>query len=208
MGNVCDPLFSKKTFSGTSEACTHVNTSQRPWFDDECQEPRKLFYFVLNNYRRNKTTENQLSLIRAWANYKRILRQKRFYFEKSKTSKLIVSKRKNAKEYWKLLKQAANLKNKNSISVDQFSEYFQSINDPNEQMRTFYFFNERYLRGEIQIMFDEQNVTISLEEIRKGIKQLRNGASAGPDLMLNEFLKHGSNGLLSYLHHLLIKYSK
>ena len=56
-------------------------------------------------------------------------------------------------------------------------------------------------------MFDELNVTIPLEEIRKGIKQLRNGASAGPDLMLNEFLKHtgSSNGLLIYLHHLFNK---
>ena len=202
-------LFSKNTFSGTNEACTHVNTSQRPWFDDECQESRKLFYFELNNYRRNKTTENQSSLIRARANYKRILRLKRFYFEKAKTSKLMVSKHKNAKEYWKLLKQAANLKNKNSVSVDQFTEYFRSINDPNDRFyqadEDVLFFNERYLRGEIQIMFDELNVTISLEEIRKGIKQLRNGASAGPDLMLNEFLKHGSNGLLIYLHHLFNK---
>ena len=60
IGNVCDPLFSKNTFSDTNEACTHVNTSQRPWFDDECQESRKLFYFELNNYRRNKTTENRV----------------------------------------------------------------------------------------------------------------------------------------------------
>ena len=34
---------------------------------------------------------------------------------------------------------------------------------------------------------------------------MRNGASAGPDLMLNEFLKHSSNGLLIYLHHLFNK---
>ena len=54
-------------------------------------------------------------------------------------------------------------------------------------------------------MFDELNVNISLEEIRKGIKQLRNEASAGPDLMLNEFLKHGSNGLLIYLYQLFNK---
>ena len=35
IGNICDPLFSKNTFAGTNEACTHVNASQRPWFNDE-----------------------------------------------------------------------------------------------------------------------------------------------------------------------------
>ena len=42
-------------------------------------------------------------------------------------------------------------------------------------------------------MFEELNVPITVEEIRKGLKQLKNGASACPDLILNEFLKHGTN---------------
>ena len=53
-------------------------------------------------------------------------------------------------------------------------------------------------------MFEELNIPITVEEIRKGLKQLKNGASAGPDLILNEFLKHGTNGLLHYLHNLYI----
>ena len=90
-----------------------------------------------------------------------------------------------------------------------FSEYFQSISDPNDRFyqadEDVLFFNERYLKGEIQIMFDELNVTTSLEKIRNGIKQLRNGPSAVPDLMLKEFLKHGSNVLLFCLHNLFNK---
>ena len=46
-------------------------------------------------------------------------------------------------------------------------------------------------------MFEELNVPISLEEIKKGVSQLRNGASSGPDLILNEFLKKGTNGLMT-----------
>ena len=57
----------------------------------------------------------------------------------------------------------------------------------------------------MQIMFEDLNVPISVEEIRKGLKQLKNGASAGPDLMLNEFLKYGTNDLLSYLQTLYNK---
>ena len=54
-------------------------------------------------------------------------------------------------------------------------------------------------------MFEELNLPISFEEIKKGVSQLRNGASAGPDLFLNEFLKKGTNGLLSYIHGLFNK---
>ena len=110
----------------------------------------KIFYIELYNYRRDKTVENQSNMVRARANYKRLIRQKRFNFDKAKTSKLIVSKYKNAKEYWKLLKQAANIKNKNSITTDTFSEYFKSINDPNDRFyqagEDVLFFNEQYLK--------------------------------------------------------------
>ena len=120
-----------------------------------------------------------------------------------------MSKYKNAKEYWKLLKKAANIKNKNSITTDTFSEYFKPINDPNDRFyqadEDVLCFNEQYLRGEIQVMFEELNVPITVEEIRKGLEQLKNGASAGPDLILNEFLKHGRNGLLHYLLNLYCK---
>ena len=68
-----------------------------------------------------------------------------------------------------------------------------------------YFFNERYVRGEFQIMFDELNLAISGDEIKMAIKQLRNGASAGPDLFLNECFKKGSNVLISYIQNLFNK---
>ena len=54
-------------------------------------------------------------------------------------------------------------------------------------------------------MFEELNVPISMEEIKKGVRQLRNGASAGPDLFLNEFLISGTNGLITYIHNLFNK---
>ena len=51
-------------------------------------------------------------------------------------------------------------------------------------------------------MFDELNISITNDEIRRAIKQLRIGASAGPDLLLNEFLKNGSTELLTYIYNL------
>ena len=54
-------------------------------------------------------------------------------------------------------------------------------------------------------MFDEINIPISYSEILIGVKQLKNGASAGPDLLLNEFFKNGTNILTNYIHCLFNK---
>ena len=54
-------------------------------------------------------------------------------------------------------------------------------------------------------MFEQLNLPISYEEIKRGVGQLRNGASVGPDLFLNEFLKRGTNSLLEYIHTLCNK---
>ena len=38
------------------------------------------------------------------------------------------------------------------------------------------------------IMFDELNVEISMQKIRKAVQLLKNGKSREPDLLINEFL--------------------
>ena len=172
MEKVCDPLFSRNVKS-TSDF-VNSNTEQRPkkpWFDDECRSSRKSFYSALKFYRPDKSYENQTRLVSARAEYKKTLRQ-----NVTKTCKLLVSESKNVKENWKLLKQSANLNNKCSIDAKKFSEYFQSISDPNDR---FYqpdedtlYFNEIYMQGELQVMFEELNLPILFEEIKKGVWRL------------------------------------
>lgn len=210
MDKVCDPLFGKKTYTPRGDNNSPCNEStKQPWFDEECRNFRNLFYAALNIYRCDKSQSNRTSLVRARADYKKVLRSKRYKFVKEKTSKLVSSKLNNAKQYWKLLKESTHIKNKCPIETKRFAEYFQAINDPNDRFyqpdEDILFFNERYIQGEIQVMFDELNLPITIQEIKKGVSQLRNGASAGPDLLLNEFLKKGTDALLAYLHALFNK---
>lgn len=96
------------------------------------------------------------------------------------------------------------------VNSQQFAKYFKAINDP--ESRVFFqadedvlYYNERYVKGELEVMFQELDVRISLREIRKGIRLLKNGKSSGPDLLLNEFIKYGNDDLLQYLHGLFNK---
>ena len=54
-------------------------------------------------------------------------------------------------------------------------------------------------------MFQELDVTTSLNEIRKAVQLLKNGKSSGPDLLLNEFIKYGNDSIIYYLHLLFNK---
>ena len=51
-------------------------------------------------------------------------------------------------------------------------------------------------------MFDELNSEILRTGLLTAIIQLRNGASSGCDLWLNEFFKNALESLVSYLHNL------
>ena len=50
MEKVCDPLFSKKV--GSSHDANYIQcneSSNQPWFDQECRNYRKLFYLALKH---------------------------------------------------------------------------------------------------------------------------------------------------------------
>ena len=76
-----------------------------------------------------------------------------------------------------------------NVDTNNFARYFKSIYDsvcfqPDEDILLF---NEIYVNGEFQCMFEELNVNIHIHEGLKASKELNTGKSVGPDFMLNEF---------------------
>ena len=61
---------------------------------------------------------------------------------------------------------------------------FKAINNPSDPFFQpddyIVYFNEHFLKSEMEIIFDELNSTITETEICKVIKQLKNGKSGGP----------------------------
>ena len=55
--------------------------------------------------------------------------------------------------------------------------------------------NERYVQSELQIMFSELNLEITLSEIKKAVRQLKLVRSGGSDLFINELLYYGNDVL-------------
>ncbi|KAL4233737.1 hypothetical protein ACF0H5_008417 [Mactra antiquata] len=196
----CDPLFKRNT----NTTCTkNTVTSNQPWFDDECKDSRKSFYNNLNTFRTNNNDRNRKLMTNSRSSYKNIIRKKKFEFSKNQSYKLESLRNKNSKEYWKMLKNMGKPEPKCNITVTEFSKYFKAINDPESRFfqadEDVLHFNDRFLNNEFQVMFSELDNPISTHEVSMACKQLKLDRSCGPDLVLNEFFKHGFNHLSSYI---------
>ena len=199
---ICDPLFGKKV-QKTQKNKTVRKKKHPQWFDEECKLSRKKFYRQLNSFRESNAITNRTRMVHARANFKHIIRQKKYAHETRKTEKLVQYRTANPKEYWRLLKETTDNRSENSITSEEFENYFKGLSDPgdpfyvaDEDIRQS---NEQYENGRFQILFEELNIPIQMEEYRKALKQLRNSKSAGPDFLLNEFFKHGSDALNTYI---------
>lgn len=202
--DACEPLFTKSC-SGNP-----TNRNTQPWYDYECKVKQKDFYNSLDMYRTENSTQNRINMTKSRSEYKSLLRSKRFQYDKKQTQKLNKMRGDNAKQYWRLLRDTCqSSKIKAQISLDTFTAYFKAINNPEGDFyqpdEDVIFFNERYVQGELQIMFQELNSCITNDEIAKACKQLSNGKSGGPDKFLNEFFKYGVNHFILCLNKLFNK---
>ena len=118
----------------------------------------------------------------------------------------------NAKNYWKLLKKKNKICGSNAsknLTSQHFVDYFKTINNPEGRFlqadEDVLIYNGRYVKGELEVMFQELDTKVSLNEIRKGVQSLKCGKSCGPDLFSNELLKYGINSLIEYIHVLFNK---
>ena len=57
------------------------NTKENPWYDEECYEKKYYFLHKLDTYRKLKSDENRISMVKARSDYKALLRKRRFNFD-------------------------------------------------------------------------------------------------------------------------------
>jgi hypothetical protein len=105
--------------------------TRKPWYNDRCEEKRKLFFEAKNNCKVNRTEENDMILKDCSKLYKKELKSAYYNYYKEFNVKLKTLKKGNPKEFWKLLKSdnTASDVNENNVTLDQFAEHFKTLND-------------------------------------------------------------------------------
>ena len=164
MDSVCAPLFKRNVKQFSNEYT--FNESKQPWFNDECREKRNVFYRCLDIFRSSKPDVNsRKNMVNARSEYKKVLRRCRYEYRKSQTGKLVNYRSENAKNYWKLLKNLCPSSSSKKVNSQQFAKYFKAVNDPESRFfqadKDVLYYNERYVKGELEVMFQELDVRIS-----------------------------------------------
>ena len=123
---VCTPLFGKTSHSTSTKDRDQKKTDFE--FDHFCADKRKQFYHSLNIFRKNKSSENRQQMVMARTEYKNSVRNFNYNKQQQKSIKLLNARYKNAKEYWKLLKESVTRQTSKHPSANDFDEYLkQSI---------------------------------------------------------------------------------
>lgn len=135
------------------------------------------FYNDLKNYTCNKNDVNRIRLSDSRAEYKKLLKKTKYESRRNVTKKLVDARLTNAKQYWKMLKDSLVKVSSSNVSADNFASYFKAINNPENHFyqadEDILYFNDRYLDGELQVMFAELDIEITLEEIDKSINNYK-----------------------------------
>ena len=182
----------------SSKSSQNVIKPKPKWYDEECEQSRQIFHFSLNKYRTEKSDINRENRVSSRKLFKDNVRKCKFEYEKTQTRKLINAKNSNPKEFWKMLGSFTAHK-KSNITSDEFANYFKKINNPIDQFFTadvnIADFISKHDNYELQDLFAQLDVEISVSEIRESMRELAMGKSAGPDDILNEFIVKGEHTL-------------
>ena len=98
INDIAEPIF-KRTKPKDWEHEEFSNSNANPWYNDECRGKKFVFLHTLNAYRESQTDETRTAMVKARSEYKSLIRQCRYNYDKEKTSRFITAKHKNARMY-------------------------------------------------------------------------------------------------------------
>ena len=156
---------------------------QPPWWDITCIELKQQKYSALRRFRKSNNTSDLRKYKDARNLFKHTCSLKKQQYEKGCKQKLMEAS-KDPKKFWKAVKVSQTPLNPN-ISDSKWHDHFKSL-----------LFSENQNLGPenaddiiVDDTADILNEEITLDEIISSIKSLKNGKSAGPDLLSAEFYK-------------------
>ena len=126
---IAEPFY--KYFKGSQNS---ENVKSHVVYSEECEFKKIVFLDMLNKFRAEKSDTNRINRVKARTDFKAEVRKFKLELDRVKPKRLVDAKYKNAKEYWKRLKDAANINTNTSknVSANRFVEYFKAINNPDD----------------------------------------------------------------------------
>ena len=174
----------------------------KPWFNEQCKQSKKEYVKYKKSLHRESTEEEKIHLKILAKKHKKVIKRAKCIYEGNLHTQLRTLKSNNPREYWKIINEKKD-DNIGNISLDTFEDYFCNIyknssesTDINDVRQSISIEPESETVRTVHNVNNLFNSTFTSIEIKKHIKNLKNGKSPGIDNILNEFLKHCPNTLV------------
>ena len=193
--NVCTRI--KDIFSKCAEATGMCKTKKtgkktvnnKKWFNKDCVNAKRVYNRSKNYHRRVKTVESRDRLHQDSKEFKKTVNRCKRLYLKNLANKL---KTCDSKSYWNIVNSKGS-KDKVKASLDELKLHFENLYSGNNVEDNDLNFDDVLQNEEANVIL---NGVITVEEITKALKSLKNGKSCGADGIFNEFLKNTSDKLL------------
>ncbi|CAG2222549.1 unnamed protein product [Mytilus edulis] len=174
---------------------------KKPWFNQECYTKRKDYHKAKSYNWRVKSVESKNNLIRCSKAYKKVCNLQYNEYRKNFIKKLRNLSQSDPKSYWSLLNKSSNTKTNvlEKISLECFHDHFKKLSNVQHDQNGD--FTDDIDCNAVTNLNFELNSVITVDEVVKAIKSLKNNKSSGTDLILNEFLKNSCQKMIDIYHH-------
>lgn len=181
----------------------------KKWFDSDCVKMRKEVKSLLNAINRNPyKTELRQKYFSQRKQYNKMIKRKKNVFKNALVSKLHDVIEEDPSALWKTLRKLKDseddgIKHLNPMNNSRWTEHLRKLIGDEPQVNP-----DR--REQVQNMFTGLTVTdnplldkrITMEEITRTIKRLKNNKSPGKDGITNEMIKSISPSLMEAMQHI------
>ena len=168
----------------TTSGCSRSRVRSEPhknWYNQKCENKRKIFLKHKNKYRRLRNNNNLQQLQQTGKDYKNEINKAVRKYKQQVIHKIRNLKSENPRDYWNIINNKNNSKTTAKVSLEIFKEHFENLNysHDNQNVTTLDFIDSDSLL----------NDPFTTEEVNKLIAKIKNSKSPGTDQILNEFLK-------------------
>ena len=168
------------------------------WLDKECAESKRTCKKKLKTFRRTRSDSKRRDYVEQRRTYKKLLKKKKKDYGRQ-TAECLAKNIKNSL-FWSEVKKLGGRKRSqisDKICIDDWYDHFKNVFKLCDEAR------ENHQRGFGHIDDNEEdpvlNLPINQEEVRKSIKNLKNGKACGTDGIVSEMLKAGGQQVILFL---------
>ncbi len=205
--NVADQSCKIKALSNSKNG-TKPKSNIPEKFKDSLRWAKHNFNKALDTYRARTGDQNRRhTMIKCKKSLKNLIYLIDRYNKEDKIKKIASLENKNPKQFWTHIKYLTKKQsNKANISPSKWFSYFKGLLNVNSTLMDQEFL--QYVQNALPVLEKncdidhELNKQITVQEVMKVIRSLKNGKAAGPDRILNEMIK----GASSSFHLLLTKF--